>query len=141
MSHLPPQSATRAGPTHAEPSLGDLVSQLSSQIPELIRAEMRLAQAEVAEKGKKAGMGLGMFSVAGLLAFFGVAASLAAAVLALALVMPAWAAALVVAAVLFAVAAIAGAIGRKKVTQAAPPIPRQTLDNLKKDVATVKGQR
>jgi hypothetical protein len=48
-------------------TLGALVHQLSQQIPELVRSEIRLAQAEVAEKGKRAGVGIGMFSVAGLM--------------------------------------------------------------------------
>ena len=56
-----------------DPTLGALVNQLTTQVPELIRSEIRLAQAEVAEKGKRAGIGIGMFSVAGLLAFFGLA--------------------------------------------------------------------
>ena len=56
-----------------EPTIGALVHDLTQQLPELIRSEMRLAQAEVTEKGKRAGLGIGMFSVAGLLAFFGVA--------------------------------------------------------------------
>jgi hypothetical protein len=39
---------------HAAPesqTLGALVHQLTQQVPELIRSEMRLAQAEVTEKG------------------------------------------------------------------------------------------
>ena len=36
------------------------------QIPDLVRSEMRLAQAELTEKGKSAGLGVGMFSAAGL---------------------------------------------------------------------------
>ena len=77
-------------------SLGTLVSQLSSQIPTLIRSEIRLAQAEVTEKGKRAGIGLGMFSVAGLLAFFGLGFLLTTAALLLDLMMPAWLAVLIV---------------------------------------------
>jgi uncharacterized membrane protein YqjE len=123
-----------------EPSLGTLVSDLSAQIPELIRSEMRLAQAEVTEKGKRAGIGLGMFSAAGLLGFFGVATLIATFVLLLDLVLPAWAAALIVAVVLLAVAGVAAVLGKKKVAEAAPAKPERAIDNLKKDVATVKGQ-
>ncbi len=89
-------------------TLGALVHQLSQQIPELIRSEMRLAQAEVAEKGKRAGVGIGMFSVAGLLAFFAVAAFVTTAILGLAHVVDAWLAALVVGLVLLAGAAVVG---------------------------------
>ena len=83
-------------------TLGALVHQLTQQLPELIRSEMRLAQAEVAQKGKRAGVGIGMFSVAGLLAFFAFGSLVATAILALTLVVDAWLAALIVALVLLA---------------------------------------
>src|SRR3954454_14955144 len=122
-------------------SLGTLVSQLSSQIPELIRSEIRLAQAEVTEKGKRAGIGIGMFSAAGLLAFFGFGFLLATVALLLALVMPGWVAALIVTLVLFAVAGVAALLGKKKVAEATPPKPERTIESVKEDIATVKGER
>lgn len=124
-----------------EASLGSLVSQLSSQLPELIRSEIRLAQAEVTEKGKRAGVGIGMFSVAGLMAFFGFGVLLAGFVLLLDLLLPAWAAALIVAAVLFAIAGVAAVLGKNKVQEATPAKPERAVDGLKKDIATVKGER
>ena len=124
-----------------DPSLGTLVSQLSTQIPDLIRAEMRLAQAEVAEKGKRAGVGIGMFSVAGLMAFFGFALLLTTLVLLLDLVLPAWLAALIVAVALLAVAGVAALIGRNKVKEVGSPAPERALSGLKQDLATVKGER
>jgi MFS family permease len=122
-------------------SLGTLVSQLSAQIPELIRSELRLAQAEVTEKGKRAGIGIGMFSVAGLLGFFGFAVLLTTIVLLLDLAMPAWLAALIVAVVLLGGAGLAALLGKKKVAEAAPPKPERALSGLKQDLATVKGDR
>lgn len=120
-------------------TLGALVHQLSQQIPELIRSEMRLAQAEVAQKGKRAGVGLGMFSVAGLLAFFALAALVTTAILGLANVVDAWLAALIVAIVLLAAAAVAGLVGKNKVAEAAPVAPDRAIQGLKDDIATVKG--
>lgn len=120
-------------------TLGALVHQLTQQVPDLIRSEMRLAQAEIAEKGKRAGVGIGMFSVAGLLAFFGIAALITTAILALALVLDPWLAALLAGLVLLAAAAVAGLTGRKKVQEAAPPVPERAVEGLKEDVATVKG--
>ena len=120
-------------------TLGALVHQLTQQVPDLIRSEIRLAQAEVAEKGKRAGVGIGMFSVAGLLAFFGIAALITTAILALALVVDAWLAALIVALVLFAAAAVAGLLGKKKVASAGPPKPERAMEGVKEDIATVKG--
>jgi uncharacterized membrane protein YqjE len=127
-------------PTGNEP-LGALVHQLSEQVPELIRSELRLAQAELTEKGKKAGIGIGMFSAAGLLGFFGLALLLTTAVLALDLVMPAWLAALIVGLVVLAGAAVAALTGKSKVTAATPAAPERAVAGLKEDVATVKGQR
>ena len=120
-------------------TLGALVHQLTQQVPELIRSEMRLAQAEVAQKGKRAGVGIGMFSVAGLLAFFAFGSLVATAILALSLVVDAWLAALIVALVLLAVAAVAGLVGRNKVAEAGPPAPERAIQGLKEDIATVKG--
>jgi uncharacterized membrane protein YqjE len=142
MSHVYSSDAT-AVPEQAssppEASLGTLVSQMSAQIPELIRSEIRLAQAEVTAKGKRAGIGIGMFSAAGVLALFGFGVLITTAILLLDLVLPAWAAALVVAVVLLAVAGIAALLGKKKVAEAAPPLPERALENIKEDVATVKG--
>jgi len=125
----------------ADPTLGALVNQLTTQIPELIRSEIRLAQAEVTEKGKRAGIGIGMFSAAGLLAFFGLATLITTAVLALDLVMPAWLAALIVAVVLFIGTAAFALLGKNKVEEATPMKPERAVEGIQEDIATVKGQR
>lgn len=135
--HTPPSHGATVQPS--EPTVGALVHDLTQQVPDLIRSELRLAQAEMAAKGKQAGIGIGMFSAAGLLAFFGLAALLTAATAALALVLPTWAAALIVAAVLFLGAAVAGLLGKKKVTQATPAKPERAMRGLKEDIETVKG--
>jgi uncharacterized membrane protein YqjE len=133
-----PTVKTSGRPTDDEP-IGALVHRLSEQIPELVRSELRLAQAELTEKGKRAGLGIGMFSAAGLLAFLGLSTLVATAVLVLALVLPAWAAALIVAILLFAGAGVAALVGKKEVEQATPPAPERTIANVREDVATVKG--
>src|SRR5690349_24866058 len=106
---------------HDDPTVGALVHSLTQQVPQLIRSEIRLAQAEMTEKGKRAGLGIGMFSAAGLLGFFGLCCVIAAAILALAHALPDWLAALIVAVVLFVGAGIAALVGRKEVRQATPP--------------------
>lgn len=120
-------------------TLGALVHQLSQQIPELVRSEIRLAQAEVTEKGKRAGVGIGMFSVAGLLGFFALATLVTTAILGLANLVDAWLAALIVAVVLLAAAGVAGLAGKNKVAEAAPPAPAKAIQGIKDDIATVKG--
>jgi uncharacterized membrane protein YqjE len=126
-------------PGPPEEPLGAIVHRLTEQVPELVRSEMRLAQAELTAKGKAAGIGAGLFSAAGLLGLFAFATLVAAGVLALDLALPAWAAALVVAAVLLAAAGVAALMGKKEVTQATPPAPERAMAGVKQDVATLKG--
>src|SRR5215467_4496539 len=94
-------------------SIGDLVSRVSEQTSRLIRNELRLAQAEMAAKGKRAGMGAGMFGGAGLLSVFGLGCLVAAAVLALAGPVADWLAAVIVGIALLAVAGVVALIGKK----------------------------
>jgi len=132
----------RAEADHSpEPTLGALVHQLAEEIPELVRSEIRLAQAEVTEKGKRVGLGLGMFSAAGLVAFFGLATLVAAAVLAIAEGLPGWAAALIVAAALLAVAGALAALGKSKVSAAQPLTPERAVAGVQEDLAVLKEVR
>ena len=106
-----------------------------------MHSEPRLAQAELTQKGKRAGVGLGMFSAAGLVAFFGLGALVAAAILGLAEGVAAWLAALLVGLALLAVAGIVGLIGRSKVSAATPLKPEQAVQSIEQDIATLKGER
>ena len=92
----------------------------------------------VAAVAKKAGLGFGMFGVAGLLALYGVGVLLATVVLVLALVMDAWLAALIVAVVLLAGAGVTALLGKRRVEEAAPPVPTMAVENLKQDVDAVR---
>ncbi|GAA1668018.1 phage holin family protein [Nonomuraea maheshkhaliensis] len=115
-----------------------LVNDLSGQVSRLVKDELRLARLELAEKGKRAGFGAGLFGAAGVAAFFGGATLVAAVVMLLALVLPGWAAAAIVAAVLFIAAALLGLIGKNEVKQAGPPVPRETIASVKADFDMVK---
>lgn len=119
--------------------IGAVVHRLSEQVPELVRSEVRLAQAELAQKGKAAGLGIAGFGAAGLLALYGLAVLLVAAIAALALALPVWASALIVAGVLLVAAAGAAMFGKKEVAQATPPAPERAVAGVKEDVATLKG--
>jgi hypothetical protein len=136
-----PPGSTRAAapaPDPAQASTGELIGQLSEQLTTLVRSEVRLAQAEVTQKAKKLGVGIGLFGGAGVVALLGVGALVTAAILALALVLPGWAAGLIVAAVLFLVAGVLALLGKKDVQQAAPPLPTDTLASVQADIDTVK---
>ncbi len=119
-------------------SVGDLVKQLSEQTATLVRQEMKLAQTELQQKGKKAGIGAGMFGAGGLVAFFGAATLIAAAVLGLATAVDSWLAAVIVGVVLLLVAGVAALLGKKQIEQATPAAPEQAVQSVKRDVDTVK---
>ncbi|MDP9164748.1 MAG: phage holin family protein [Actinomycetota bacterium] len=118
-------------------STGELISQLTAQTSRLVRDEIRLAQKEFQESAKHAGIGAGLFSVAGVFAVFGAATLIAAIVAAISLVLPVWAAALIVAVVLFVVGGVAALVGKKQVQEAAP-VAQQTVSNVKEDIKEVK---
>jgi hypothetical protein len=119
-------------------STGELVKQLSEQVSRLVRDELRLAQLEAMQKGKRAGVGAGLFGGAGLVALYGVAALVAAIIAALALALPVWAAALIVAVLLLAAAGVVALRGKQKVQAASPPVPEEAVESVKADVQEVK---
>ncbi|MCG5218578.1 phage holin family protein [Streptosporangium sp. KLBMP 9127] len=122
----------------AERGVRELVTQASQQVSDLVRQELRLAVAELRDKGRHAGMGAGLVGGAGLIALYGAGALLAAVIAALALVLPVWASALIVGVVLLVVAAVLGLAGRKQVTQVGPPIPKQALGSARRDVTEIR---
>ncbi|MBV9320257.1 MAG: phage holin family protein [Mycobacterium sp.] len=124
----------------SDASIGELMSQLSSQLSRLVRDEMRLAQKEFQQSAKHAGAGAGLFSAAGLLAFFGLASLIAAAIAALALALPTWAAALIVAAALLLAAGVAALLSKNQAKEVTPAAP-QTVASVKRDVQAVKEAR
>src|SRR5918993_2988616 len=133
------ETSTRFSRADEKP-LGELVQDLSRQTSTLIRQEMRLAQAELAEKGKHAGKGAGMFGGAGLAALYGVGALIAAAVLGLATVIEPWIAAAAIGAGLLLIAGVLALTGKKELDEAGPPKPEQTLDSVQRDIETVKAR-
>jgi len=119
--------------------VAELFRQLSTQTATLVRKEIRLAQLELQAKGRRAGMGAGMFGGAGLVALYGVGALVAAAILGLATALDEdWLAAVIVGAVLLLVAGILALTGKRQVDHASPPLPEQALDSVQRDVDQVK---
>ena len=112
--------------------VGELVQRMSQQTASLVRQELQLAQIEMKEKGKRAGLGAGMFGGAGVFALYGVGALIATLVLVLATFLEAWIAAAIVTAVLFAVAGVLALTGKKEIEQA--------IESTKQDVDELKGR-
>ena len=128
------------GPTSpvADQSTAELVQRASDQISRLVRDEIALAKAELAEKGKHAGIGVGLFGGGGVLALYGVGALVTTLIVVFDLFLPLWLAALIITVVLFAVAGVLALLGKKQVTKAVPPEPEAAIASVKADVDEVK---
>ena len=120
-------------------SLGDLFSRLTEDLSKLVRDEVELARVEISqtvENVKTAGISIGVAGALGLMAF--VMLSFAAA-WGLAEVLPPGVAFLIVGGA-YALAALALlALGRQRL-KSAKPVPEQTVETLKEDVAWAKQQ-
>nr|BFE59058.1 phage holin family protein [Dactylosporangium thailandense] len=116
----------------------ELVRRAAEQISTLVRDELALAKVELVEKGRRAGIGGGLFGAAAVLAWFAVGLLLTLLVVLLDLVWPLWLAVLVVLVAVLAAAGIAALLGKRELAQAAPPVPQQAVDGVHADVDTVK---
>jgi uncharacterized membrane protein YqjE len=119
--------------------LGELVKDLASQTSTLVRQEIKLAQAEVTEKGKIAGKGAGMLAGAAVVALLGLGALTAFLIIVLDSFLPLWAAALIVTVLWLAIAAVLGLAGKNAIQKATPPAP-QTVETVKEDIQWAKTQ-
>jgi uncharacterized membrane protein YqjE len=121
-----------------EHSTGELVKMMSEQVSVLIRDELKLAQVEMAGKGKQMALGAGMFGTSGVVAIYGVGCLLACAIIAISGVVAAWLAALIVGVALLAAAGGAALLGRKRIQKGVPPVPEQAVADIKADVEEIK---
>jgi hypothetical protein len=121
-----------------ERPLGEVAKALTRDVSLLVRQEIDLAKAEMAEKGRTAAPGLGMFGGAGIVALCAAGALTAFFVLVFSVFLPEWAAALMVGAVLAAAAYVLVRQGKERVADAGKPVPEQTIETVKEDVEWAK---
>jgi uncharacterized membrane protein YqjE len=132
--------ANEPAPQLREQSVGELFRQLSDDTSKLVRQELKLAQAEMTEKGKKAGKGVGIFGAAAIIGLLALLTFTACMVAALATGMPVWLAALIVTVVYAIAAGGLALIGKQRISEATPPLPEQTVETVKEDVQWAKTQ-
>jgi MFS family permease len=118
----------------------ELVVDLSRQVVTLARQEVELAKAEMTEKGKNAGVGIGFLAAAGIAALLAAGALTAFLILALDEAMPAWLAAVIVTALWAVVTGVLALLGKKKLEDVGNPVPEKTLESVKEDMAWLRGQ-
>jgi hypothetical protein len=127
-----------AQPALRDHSIAELVKDLATETSTLVRQEIDLAKAEMTDRGKRAGKGVGMLAAGAAVALLAFGALTAGLIAALDLAMPTWLAALIVTVVYGAIAAVLVQIGRKQVQEAAPPVPEETIESVKEDVQWAK---
>jgi len=119
--------------------VADLLKDLTDQTSTLIRKEMELARVELTEKGKRAGIGVGLFGGAGTFAFYAFGALTACLIAVLATALDhVWLAALIVAVLYAVVAGVLALTGKSQVQKATPPVPEQAAEGVKEDVQWAK---
>jgi uncharacterized membrane protein YqjE len=123
-----------------ERSLGELTKQLTRDVSAMVRSEVALAKIEVSSRARGLARGVAMAVVAAMFGVIALACLVAAAVAALSLVVAVWLAALIVAAVAVVLAAGAGLAGVRAIRSASPPLPVETVESAKEDVAWVKAR-
>lgn len=115
-----------------QPSLGDLFSTLSTQVSQLLRQEVQLAQVEMTQKANLIGRNAAFVVLAAVIAQGGFLALVAAMILALSLFVELWVSALLVGTALTIIAVLLAQYGIKKL-KAIDPAPRQTIETIKEN--------
>ena len=117
--------------------LGDLFSDLATEMSNLVRQEVALAKVEVSQKAKYVGRNVGYLVVGGAVAYAALLAIIAAIIMLLDKVLPNWGAALLVGVL---VAGIGWLLIGKALSalQQADMTPRETVETLKEDAAWMK---
>jgi membrane protein implicated in regulation of membrane protease activity len=113
----------------AEPSVGTLVQSAMADVSTLLRSEIELAKAEIGRSAKKAGISVGLFGAAGVLAAFaGIYLFVTIAEALTALGLPRWVSYGIVTVFLLILAGIAALIGRRMLKRIEKP--ERTMETL-----------
>ena len=126
-SSTPP--AVRAAATE-EPSVGTLVQSAMADVSTLVRSEIELAKAEISRSAKKAGISIGLFGAAGVLAAFaGIYFFVTVAEALTALGLPRWVSYGIVTVFVLLLAGICALIGRRMLKRIEKP--ERTIETLR----------
>ena len=129
MAHSVSQARTDGTVAADEPSVGTLVQSAMADVSTLIRSEIELAKAEIGTSAKKAGISVGLFAAAGVLAAFaGIYLFVTVAEALTALGLPRWVSYGIVTVFLLILAGIAALIGMRLLKKIEKP--ERTLETL-----------
>jgi len=125
-------------PERDERSVSELTKEFLRDVSELVRRELDLAKAELTEKARPLGAGIGLAAAGAVLLLVALGALTATAIIALATTLATWLAALIVTIVVAVAGTIVLLVGIRVLRRGAPPVPVETVESVKEDVAWVK---
>jgi len=120
-----------------ERSFVDVLQDIARNVNDIIRSEVRLAQAEMREEAVKAATSAGWLIAAAVVAVLALHLLLWSSVYALALVVPLWASALAVALMLAVVAGILLLAAKRRFNRVRVP-PARAVESIKESAAWVR---
>lgn len=126
-----------AGLGTGEPSLGSLLSDMTSELSQLMRQEVSLAKAELKEEAVKGAKGAGMLGAAAVAGYLALMMLSFAVAWALAAAMPTGLAFLIVGVAFLVATVVLGKQGKERMSNVSP-VPEQTVQTLKEDVQWAK---
>ena len=140
----PSGGASGQGQSHGhdlrDEPISELLKRLSNETTTLVKMELELAKAEMTQKGKQAGTGVGLLGGGGVAGFLALIALTLTLIFLLDTFMKTWIAALIVT-VLWAAIAGALALKGKNELKDVNPAPEQTIETVKEDVEWAKTQK
>src|SRR3954468_13019257 len=130
-------------PNQADKQLGEIVSEVTTKASLLVKEEIELAKAEVAQKAKRLGIGAGLATVAGAFLLFFLIFFLHMLALGFAdwFDLKVWVGYAIVCVLLLVFAGVLGLIARRLFKKGSPPVPQMAIDEAKKTRAAIEEAR
>jgi uncharacterized membrane protein YqjE len=120
-------------------SLGELFSDLTREMSNLVRQEVELAKTEMTGKASKAGKNAAMLIVGGAMLYAAFLALVATCIIALAYALPWWLAALIMTVIVAIIGGVLAWISAQKL-KTMQLAPTETVDTIKEDATWMKQQ-
>lgn len=124
-------------PESNERTIGQLVADATHDLQGIVRGEIALAKAEVAQGAKAAGKGAGLFAGAAFVGLLGLIFLFHTLAQVIAIWLPVWAGYLIVTVLMFVIAAVLGLLG-KSAFDKAKPAPERAIEQGKETIAALK---
>jgi protein-S-isoprenylcysteine O-methyltransferase Ste14 len=127
----------------ADKQLGDIVGEVTAKASLLVKEEIELAKAEVAQKAKRLGIGAGLAAVAGAFLLFFLIFFLHMLALGFAdwFDLRVWVGYAMVCILLLVSAGILGFVAMRLFKKGSPPVPQMAIDEAKKTRAAIEEAR